>query len=109
MACEILTDMQTFGDFLVYPTGCNYYFYLILIGFLMIIVTWFLFKSEEKKTGRGDFLSSLAVSNIVMSVLFSIGTLVQNSDGIPMIQSDILLISIAVTVVMVLLWIFKDR
>ncbi len=108
MACEILTDLQTFGDFLVYPTGCNYYFYLILLGFLMIIITWFLFKSEEKKVGKSDFLSSLAVSNIVVSVLASVGTLIKNSDDIPMIQSDILLYFIAVTIVVVFLWIFKS-
>lgn len=109
MACEILTNLQTFGDFLVYPTGCNYYFYLILLGFLMVIIAWFLFKSEEKRTGRGDFISSLAVSNIVMTVLASIGTLIVNSDNIPMIQADILLIFIAVTIVMVLFWVFRDN
>ena len=108
MACEILTDLQTVGDFLVYPTSCNYYFYLILLGFLMIIITWFLFKAEEKQVGRGDFISSLAVSNIVMTVLASIGTLIEDSDGIPMIQADIWLYFLATTIVITLLWIFKS-
>ncbi len=108
MACEILTNLQTFGDFIVYPTGCNYYFYLILLGTVMLIITWMLFKSEEKRTGKGDFIASLAVSNIVISVLASMGTLVQNSNNIPMIQTDILIYFIAITIVVVLLWIFKE-
>ncbi len=107
MACVILNDLQSVGDFLVYPTSCNYYFYLILLGFVMIIITWFLFKAEEKKTGRGDFISSLAVSNIVISVLASIGTLIEDSDGIPMIQTDIWLYFLATTIVFTLFWIFK--
>ncbi len=108
MACVILTDLQTFGDFLVYPTSCNYYFYLILLGFLMVIISWFLFKSDEKKLGRSDFIAALSVSSIVISFLAFIGTLIQNSQNIPMIQTDILLYFIAVTIVLVLLWIFKD-
>ncbi len=108
MACEILTDLQTFADFLVYPTGCNYYFYLILLGFLMAIIAWFLFKSEEKKVGKSDFIAALAVSSIVISFLAFIGTLIKNSVNIPMIQTDILLYFIAITIVLVLLWIFKE-
>lgn len=74
----------------------------------MVIITWFLFKSEEKKVGKSDFIAALAVSSIVISILAFIGTLVQDSNNIPMIQTDILLYFIAVTIVLILLWIFKE-
>lgn len=109
MACEILTDISTFGDFLVYPTTCNYWFYLILLGFLLIIVSWFLFKAEEKRSPRPDFISAIAVSSIVITLLATIGTLIENSANIPMIQADVLLIFIGLNIVFVLIWIFKER
>ncbi len=108
MTCETLANLQSFGDFLVYPSGCNYWFYLILLLTVGLIIAWTLFKAEEKRVGKADFISSLAVSSIVITFLGVIGTLIENSDGIPMIQSDVLLILMAINIPLILLWVFKE-
>lgn len=108
MACEMITNINTFSDLLVWPTTCNYYFYLIVILTFAGVLAWNLLKQDEKATGKGDLISSLGVSSIAMIVLAAIGTLVKNSAEIPLIQTDILLIILAIGVPLILVWIFKD-
>lgn len=67
-----------------------------------------MFKSEEERKGSGELISALGVSSIAITAIASIGTLVQNTAGIPLIQAPILLYIVAATVVIVLIWIFKD-
>ena len=108
MACELISGIADFADLVVYPTSCDYFFYLKILGTMMLIVAWILYKEEERRVGKGDLIPSLAVSSIAFTVLALIGTIVQNSVGIPMIQGDILLYFLALTIVLVLIWIFKD-
>ena len=108
MACTAFSAIETFSDFLVWPTGCSYYFWLIILGALFVIIAWTLFKTEEKRRTEGDFISAMGVSSIAVTSIGVIGTLIKNGAGIPMIQSDVLLYMVALTVVIVLIWIFKD-
>ena len=108
MVCSPISGIESFADFLVWPTRCNYYFYLIIFGGLFLILAWTSFKAEEKRKGEGELISSLGVSSIAITILGLIGTLVVNGAGVPMIQVDILLYMVAVTVVFVFIWIFKD-
>lgn len=108
MTCEFPASLESFADWLVWPTACDYYFYLKIIGGLMIILSWVLYKAEEKRTGSGDFISALGVSSIAMVVLTAIGTLITSSGGIAMIQLPILLYVLAVAIPLILIWIFKD-
>lgn len=107
MTCEIISDILTFGDLLVWPTTCDYYFWLKLLGAIMFIIGWVLYKAEEKRENRGDLIGSLAVSSIAIVVLASIGTLIKNTAGIAMIQSEVLLILLAICIPLVLIWNFK--
>ncbi len=108
MTCLSITSIEGFGDFLVWPTGCNYFFYLWIFGALFIILSFGLFKAEEKRKTEGEMISAMGVSSIAVSIISIIGTLIKNSSGVPMIQADILLYILASTTVIVLIWIFKD-
>jgi len=112
MACTEIPPIKSISDLLVFPTECQYYFWLIILGVIFLIVAWTIFKNEEKRKGEGDMISALATSSLAVTFLGILGTLVKNSDNIPMIQSDgimsPLLIMIAITIVLVLIWIFKD-
>ncbi len=107
MVCE-LTTLSSISDFLVWPTLCYYNFYTTILFGLMIIISWILYKAEQARTGEGDYISSLGVSSIAISSLALSGTLISNSDSVAMIQLPILMYILAVTVIIVLIWIFKD-
>ena len=109
MTCEISGALTTFEDFMVGPTLCDYNFYLKIITGLFVILSWGLFKAEEKRTGEGDLIAALGVSSIAMLFVAIIGTLIKNTEGIPMIQLPILLYVLAVAIPLILIWIFKGR
>lgn len=108
MACTPIGSIASVADFFVWPTACNYFFWLYVLGAIFLIVAWVLFKTEEDRKGEGELTSSLGISSIAVTSIAVIGTLVESTAGIPMIQSDVLLYMVAATVVFVLIWIFKD-
>lgn len=107
MVCDAFTGITTIGDMLVWPTGCNYYFYLIVFATIFITLSLILYNREEEKRMRGDIISVMGVSAIVTVVLTLIGTLIKNSAGIPMVQSDIFLYIFAFSIIFILIWFFK--
>ena len=107
MGCEI-TTLTSIADFMVWPTLCDYYFYMKILGALMVIVAWILYKAEQFRTSEGDFISAMAVSCTAITTLGIFGTLIANSDGVAMIQLPILMYMLAVTIIIDLIWIFKD-
>ena len=109
MAYNIITGIESIADLLVWPITCNYYFWLEIILTLTFLVGWRLYQAEEKRVGNGDFLSSIAVSSLAFTILAFFGTLIQSTDGIPMIQTDILLYLIAITIPLLIVWIFKSK
>jgi preprotein translocase subunit YajC len=108
MPCTQISSIETISDFLVWPTGCQYYFWLIVLGVIFVVATWAIFKNDQKRNRDGDMISAMGVSSIGVTVAGVIGTLIKNSNDIPMIQPDILLIMIAVTSVVVGVWVWKD-
>lgn len=108
IVCELLTNINGFADLLVWPTSCSYYFYLMILEFIFLFLTWSTYDSEEDKVGKANIFPSLAISSIVVLFLASIGTLIVNTQGIPVIQADIMLILIAQLIVLVGLWIFNQ-
>jgi len=109
MVCEQISVINGIADFFVYPTGCDFYFYLKILLVIDFILAWGLYKIEKQTiAGGGDLISCLAVSSIVTVVLGSIGTMVKNTANIPMISTQVLLILIALAVPIILIWIFKD-
>ena len=108
MTCEFPASLESFADWLVWPTECDYYIYLKIMAGLMVIISWGLYKAEERRVGSGDLISALGVSSIAMVVLAVIGTLIKSSGEIAMIQLPILLYALAVAIPLILIWIFKD-
>ncbi len=108
MICTTIGSIESVADFLVYPTSCNYFFWLYVLGTLFIIVAWLLFKAEEERKGEGNMTSALGVSSIAITFIGIIGSLIKSTQDVPVIQSDILLYIVAATVVFVMIWIFKD-
>ncbi len=107
MVCSGFTGITTFGDWLVWPTGCNYYFYLVVIATVFIVLTLILYNREKQELGRADIISSLGVSSVSVIILSLIGTLIKNTANIPMIQKDIFLYILAMGMVFILIWLFK--
>ncbi len=107
MVCSAIFSIDSIADLLVWPAGCDFYFYLKIFTGLFIILTWGLYKFEKKHRQDSEILSSMGVSSIAIFVLALIGTLIKNSDNIPMISSTVLLIIIAVTIPIILIWMFK--
>ena len=107
MVCAEFTNINSFGDLLVWPTGCNYYFYLIVLATIFIVLTLILFNRQKESEIRGDLISSLGVSSIAIIILALIGTLIKNDANIPMIQSDIFLYVFAFGIIFILIWFFK--
>lgn len=108
-SCEILSNLSTMADFFVWPTSCNYNFYLIIFLVFIVLLGWRIYKVEEKRKGTGDLLSAFAISSLSIAIIAILGTLVKSTDGIPMIQSDILLIFLAIAVPLNALWYFKNN
>ena len=108
MVCDIISSIDNVADLMVYPTTCDYYFYLKIFLALFILLTWFLYKAEKRIRQNAEMLSALGVSSIPILILAIIGTLIKNTQNIPMISGEILLYILAFTIPLVVIWIFKD-
>ena len=107
MVCSAFTGITSIGDLLVWPTSCNYYFYLIVLIVILITLALILYGREKEELIRADLVSCLGVSSIGTIVLALIGTLIKNADGIPMVQQNILLYVFAIGIIFIVLWFFK--
>ncbi len=107
MVCESFAGVGSIADILVWPTGCYYYFYLVVLGTIFLVISLSLYNTERERFIKADMISSLGVASIPTLFLAVIGTLIENSDGIPMIQQDILLYVLAFSIVFIVIWFFK--
>ena len=107
MVCLAFTNINSIGDLLVWPTGCNYYIYLIVFATIFITLSLILYNRQKESQIRADIVSSMGVSSIAVIFLALTGTLIKNSANIPMIQQDIFLYVFAVGIVFILIWFFK--
>jgi len=109
MTCSIILTAESISDYLVWPTGCDYYFYLKILGALFMVISWTIYKAEKQtQSGGADLLSAMGVSSIAITIIAVIGTLITNTQNIAMIQGDILLYILAVSIPILLIWFFKD-
>ncbi len=107
MVCTIFTNINSVGDFLVWPTSCNYYFYLVVFITLFTVLSLILYNKQKDSEIRADIVSSMGVSAIATVILAMIGTLIKNEADIPMVQQDIFLFVFAGGIVFILIWFFK--
>jgi hypothetical protein len=108
MTCTAMFSIESVSDFLVWPVTCDYYFYLKIFIAIFIVLTWTLYKIEKKIRTDAEFISCIGISSIAIIVFGLIGSLIQNTEGIVMISTEILLSILAFTIPIFLIWIFKD-
>ena len=107
MVCAEFTGIESIGDLLVWPTICSYWFYLIVFATIFITLSLILYNRQKDEEVKGDLVSSMGVSAIATLFLSLIGTLIKNSDGIPMVQQDVFIYVFAMSIIFILLWFFK--
>lgn len=107
--CEMISNLNTIADFLVWPTSCNYNFYLIIFLVFTVIIGWSIYVREKNEKGTGDLMGAFAISSLGITIVSVIGTLIKSTDGIPMIQGDILLIFLAITIPLNAIWYFSNK
>lgn len=107
--CPSILDVGTgsFIDLLVYPSLCWPYFWTVIMFGLWATLSSIMYSSEQKRYFQSDFLSAAAVGGIAVTVLSAIGSLIQSSDGIPVIPQQTLLAVLAVTIIFVVVWFFR--
>lgn len=108
MACEIITNIESFSDFLVYPTTCDYFFWIKILLAIGVVLVFGIYQSEKLRGAKPEIISAMGVSSLAILVLGIIGTLIKNNADIPMIQINVLLYLLAICIPLILLWIFKD-
>lgn len=106
---QICEGIQMFNDMgiielLAYPNACNHFFWGYMLAGLFIILTLILYWREVEIKTNPDILSCAGVSSIATVILALIGSLSTPA----IVQQDILLYTLAFTVVIVALWIFKE-
>lgn len=97
---EELTDTSLIG-ILQYPASCVHYFYAYIMIALWLILTLILFRRDQDKLGKGDFISSMAVSSIAIFFLATIGT------GLEIITSDIFIEMLVAMSILVVIWMLR--
>ncbi len=107
MVCLGFTGIGSVADLLVWPTGCSYWFYLVIFATIFITLSLILYNRQKDEEVKGDLISSMGVSAIATLFLSLIGTLIKNSDEIPMVQQDIFMYIFAMSIIFILLWFFK--
>jgi len=110
MVCQDLTIMGSrtgIEDLLVYPTTCYYYFWAVMLFTLFIVLAFILYNREREESTQADLISSMGVSSTAILVLAVIGSLITSTNGLPMIQRDILLTVVAIWIVISAIWFFK--
>ena len=109
MTCQAISTLTSIPDLLVFPTTCHYFFWMEILLVLIFLVAWSIFKADEKKSGKGDFISAGAVSSLAFTILAAFGTVIINSSNVPMIQTDVMMYLLAITIPLNILWIFKGN
>ncbi len=99
---ESLNDTSVAG-IMSFPLSGDYYFYAkILFGIWLIIALGFFFE-EKKRLGRGNMLSSLAVSSLAVIVLAVIGSLFD------IITQEVFVSTIVLGLIFIFIWFVRGR
>ena len=97
---EIITD-DTIVGLLSFPTSCHYYFYGEIMFAFWLIVALSLFRLDEDRFIKPDFLSASGVSAAATIFVSLMGTLL----GI--IPQDIFIYIFTLGMVLIAIWILK--
>lgn len=96
-----LPSNPTMGEFLSLPNSSFPFYWAWIIGGLWFILTSSLYFTEKLKIGRGNILSSMAVSSFGILVLSLVGTFVG------FIVLELMVYSVVINVLIIALWIWS--
>ena len=91
------------GDVLSLPNSSYPYYWAWILGGIFFIIALNTYFKEKKDIGKGNILSSMAVSSLACLVLAALGTLVG------FITLEIMLYVIAIWVVLTAIWWFSGE
>jgi hypothetical protein len=97
---ETLVDNTIIG-ILAFPTNCDYYFYLKMMGAFFIIVSFILYKADLDKFIKSDMISAMGVSSIATIFVSLIGTSLQ------IIQPDVFIEIFVIGMIFIVIWMIK--
>ena len=102
LGLESLNDTSVAG-IMSFPLSGDYYFYAkILFGIWLIIGLGFFFE-EKKRLGKGNMLSSLAVSSLATIVLAVIGSLFD------IVTQEVLVSTIVLGSIFIFIWFVRGK
>lgn len=110
MVCQSISVMGNnvgLVELFIFPTTCFYHFYSVILFMIFSTLTLILYNTEKEDFVKADMISSLGVSATVTMFLALIGTLIESSNGIVMIQFDIFRYVFAIWIVITGIWFFK--
>ena len=103
MVCRVLDPLieNEIVKLLAYPTVCDYYFYLKLMGGIFVIITLILKAVDDDKFLKSDTISAMGVS--ALAVIFL--SLIASTWGI--IQADVFIEILVSGMIFVVIWLLK--
>lgn len=103
MVCSGLdpTVHNTIIELLKFPLSCDYYFYAKIVGGIWAILTFILFFLDRDKLGRGEMLSSMAISSFATIVIALAGT------PLGIITADIMILTFVLGMIPIVIWLIK--
>lgn len=105
MVYQDLTNMTSndLNGILSFPNLDTPVFYPLFMTVIFLILTYSTYSSEKQRTGRGNFLSSLAVSGLVTIV---IATLLS---AMSLISTTILITTIVISAIFIILYFIANK
>lgn len=97
---ETLVDDTIIG-ILAFPTSCDYYFYLKMMGAFFIIISFILYKADLDKFIKSDMISAMGVSSIATIFVSLIGT------SLGIIQPDVFIEIFVIGMIFIMMWMMK--
>jgi len=98
-----LTDTAGIGGLLSLPNTAYPYFWIWILGGIWIIIFLSLYFKEKERIGRGNLISSMAVSCLAILMLSLIGTIVG------FITLEIMIYILVFSALIIGIWFFVGR
>lgn len=96
-----LPSNHTIGDILSLPNNSYPYFWIWILGGIWMIISMSLYFKEKERLGKGNLISSMAVSCFAILVLSLIGTLVG------FVSLEIMVYVLVFCVMIIAIWFFS--
>ena len=101
MVCTGIDNVGGISSFLAWPTSCDTYFYAKVMFAFFVIIAFTIYRYEQKRFARSDYLSAMGVSAIATIFVALLGTL------IGMISVDIYIKMMVFGLAIIAIWFFK--